>query len=186
MKYNTIEVKSEMLNAGFSIYLLEIERENSEKLFYIGMTGDNYYPRARGAFYRIAGHLESNSKSTQNQLHKALTMRGIVNKKTGVFKKDLKIKMHHFAIEGFNPWSYTKILNKKFMQRLKNREDKNYGEYEDYKKGYLKIRELESALIFTFSNDERLINKDIKKDATCEHNDYDEITKKIGSIMKID
>ncbi len=69
--YNTLEIPGSFLVPGFSIYVLEIRKEK-EKWFYIGMTGDPYYPSARAAFHRISGHLELSSRSTQNQLQIAL------------------------------------------------------------------------------------------------------------------
>ena len=52
--------------------------DRKQKWYYIGMTGDPYYPSARAAFHRISGHLELSSSSTQNQLQIALKENGIV------------------------------------------------------------------------------------------------------------
>ena len=96
--YNTLEIPGSFLVPGFSIYVLEIRKEN-EKWFYIGMTGDPHYPSARAAFPRIAGHLELSTRSTQNQLRIAM------KEKLGVLTDDdfkkTTIKMHHYPIEGF-------------------------------------------------------------------------------------
>lgn len=75
--YSTLEIPGSFLVPGFSIYVLEIRKEK-EKWFYIGMTGDPYYPYARAAFHRISGHLELSSRSRQNQLRIALRENKIV------------------------------------------------------------------------------------------------------------
>ena len=97
MGYNSLEIPGSLLIPGFSIYLLEIKREQ-DKWFYIGMTGDPHYPSARAAFHRISGHLELLRRSTQNQLRHALKGLGIISDDD---YRQITIKMYHFAIEGF-------------------------------------------------------------------------------------
>ena len=84
--YNTLEIPGSFLVPGFSIYVLEIRKEK-EKWFYIGMTGDPYYPPARAAFHRISGHLELSRGSTQNQLMLAFKKAGSMEDAED-FKKD--------------------------------------------------------------------------------------------------
>ena len=99
--YDTLEIKGNMLMPGFSIYLLEI-RDRGKLFYYVGMTGDPYFPSARSAFHRLSGHLELTANSTQNQL--------IIGIKEQMELKDedfvnLQIKMHHFPISGFIKWN---------------------------------------------------------------------------------
>lgn len=151
MKYNTIEITGALLKAGFSIYLFEIRHEG-KTYFYIGMTGDPFYPSARSGVHRLSGHLELNPKSTQNQLWEAL-------KKQKVKESDLdslKIIMHHFEIPGFKTWQGS----------LKNKKKGDFDgdpNYEAYKVNQTKVLALEKALIYRFKQQkdskEILLNK---------------------------
>ncbi len=135
--YNTLEIPGSFLVPGFSIYVLEIKK-GKKKYFYIGMTGDPYYPSARAAFHRISGHLELNRRSTQNQLMLALREMGIKNDKD--FEK-INIKMYHYPIKGFKKYS-EELLDNETMQQLKQTQ-----EYKDYKKLQQQVLALENALI---------------------------------------
>src|ERR1039458_3192357 len=98
--YQSLAVPGSFLLPGFSIYLLEIDlKKNGEKnkWFYIGMTGDPFYPSARAPFHRISGHLELSKHSTQNQLMVALRKQGVDENDYN----DLTINMHHYAIDGY-------------------------------------------------------------------------------------
>jgi len=161
--YNTLEIPGSFLVPGFSIYVLEISGvfdklisdeysdtiNKKQKWFYIGMTGDPYYPSARAAFHRISGHLELSSRSTQNQLQIALKESKIVKDDKDLEK--LNIKMHHFPIKGFNRIT-DKLLSTDTMIQLKRT-----PAYKNYQKQRQKILVLENALIFELKD--KLLNK---------------------------
>jgi hypothetical protein len=146
--YNTLEIPGSFLVPGFSVYVLEIRKEK-EKWFYIGMTGDPYYPSARAAFHRISGHLELSNRSTQNQLQIALKENKIVTDDKDLEK--LTIKMHHFPLKGFKRIT-DKMLNNETMKPLIKTQA-----YKDYQKMRQKILALENALIFELKDN--LLNK---------------------------
>ena len=139
---NELEIKGDLLNPGFSIYLLKITLLN-KTYFYIGMTGDPYYPSARSAFHRIAGHLELNKRSTQNRLHRALNKKGI---KTNADRKELNIKMYHFPIEGFVEWPHDDMS----ADTIRNNENSKH--YSNYKEVQKKVCSLENAIIIHLNN----------------------------------
>jgi len=145
--YNCLEIPGSFLVPGFSIYVLEIKKEQ-EKWFYIGMTGDPHYPSARAAFHRISGHLELNRRSTQNQLMIALKKLDIEDAED--FKK-ITIKMYHYPIAGFKKIT-DKLLNNETVKQLKPTD-----EYKSYKTVQKKVLELENALIFRLKD--KLLNK---------------------------
>lgn len=66
-KYNTIEIDGALFNDGFSIYLMELT-DGSNTFYYVGMTGDSYYPSVRSAFHRLGGHFDRAAHYKQNQL----------------------------------------------------------------------------------------------------------------------
>jgi hypothetical protein len=149
-----LRIDGRFLVPGFSIYVLEIECRNkkySGKYFYVGMTGDNYYPSARSALHRLAGHIDKANFSTQNQLLKGL--KTIFIKKgegdrelTDSELKSLNIIMHYYPIKGFKKWKWgmgQEIIKSK----------KETKEYLDYKKIQEQVSELEKALIECFRAD---------------------------------
>ena len=146
-KYNIIEFRGELLFPGFSIYLFEIIKD-SEKHFYIGMTGDNHYPSARSILHRLAGHIDLLKHSTQNQL--IVGVKNLFNKKldedlTLAELKTLNIKLHHWPIEGFVKWGNSM-----------NNINKSLNEYKKYKEIQQKVLALENKLIHDFET--RLFN----------------------------
>lgn len=147
--YNKLEINGALLIPSFSIYLLEIVYKE-ERLFYIGMTGDNFYPSARAAFHRISGHLELAERSTQNQLKLALESKGIIGEEL----RNTKILMYHFPIGGFKKWEVNEgSMKAEFINQAKETEHKDYIEY---KENQNKVLVLENALIFKFK--EKLVN----------------------------
>lgn len=146
--HNTLEIPGSFLVPGFCIYVLEIVKEK-QKWFYIGMTGDPYYPSARAAFHRISGHLEISKRSTQNQLRIAL------KEKLGIATDDdlrkVTIKMHHFPIPGFKRITEKQLSNETMKQLVKTQA------YNDYQKFRKKILALENVLIFELKD--KLLNK---------------------------
>ena len=170
--FNTFEIPVSFLVPGFSIYVLEIRKEK-EKWFYIGMTGDPYYPSARAAFHRISGHLELSSRSTQNQLQIALKENKII--KDDKDFKMIMIKMYHFPIEGFKKIT-NEILNDATVRQLKTT-----PEYKHYKAAQQKVLALENALIFRLKD--KLLNKTIGKNIKQEDIPYPEIYKTIIELV---
>jgi hypothetical protein len=144
--YNCISIPGKVLHPGFSIYLFEILHGN-EKYFYVGMTGDNFYPSARSAFHRLSGHFDLAGNSTQNQLLTALKSIKQID-----FEADenLIIKMHHFAIPGFTKW-------KGSLKGVKKGDLENDKDYSEYKKIQREVLALENTLIFCFQD--KLLNK---------------------------
>ena len=146
--FNTLEIPGSFLIPGFSIYVLEIVKEK-QKWFYIGMTGDPYYPSARAAFHRISGHLELSERSTQNQLQNAI--KAILKIKDERELASLKIKMHHFPIPGFGRITDQPLSVETMQQLVLTRR------YKKYKDQQQKVLALENALIYELKN--KLLNK---------------------------
>lgn len=152
--YKKLEISGSMLVPGFSIYMLEIIYKG-EKLFYIGMTGDPFYPSARAAFHRISGHLELSKHSTQNQLMLALRLKGI---KDDEYHK-ISITMHHYPIDGFKKWPYAD------MKADTIKSNKKTSAYIEYQKVQQKVENLEDALIYELrKNNINILNKTDGKD----------------------
>ena len=170
--YDTLEIPGTFLVPGFSIYVLEIKKEN-EKWFYIGMTGDPHYPSARAAFHRISGHLELSKRSTQNQL------RIVLSKELGIEDdKDLEkitIKMYDYPIGGFKKIT-DKTLDDELVKQLKPTEA-----YKGYKTIQQKVLALENALIFELKD--KLLNKTKGKKIGKEGIPYPEIYKSITELV---
>jgi len=170
--YNTLEIPGSFLVPGFSIYVLEIRKEN-EKWFYIGMAGDPHYPSARAAFPRIAGHLELSSRSTQNQLRIAM------QEKLGITTDDdfrkITINMHHYPIVGFK-----KITNKTLDDETV-KELKQTAAYKEYKIIQRKVLALENVVIFDLKD--KLLNKTKGKKIKVEEIHYPEVYKSIIEMV---
>lgn len=170
--YNTLEIAGTFLVPGFSIYVLEIKKEN-EKWFYIGMTGDPHYPSARAAFHRISGHLELSKRSTQNQLRIALSKElGIIDDKD---LEKITIKMYHYPIEGFKKIT-DKTLDDELVKQLKPTEA-----YKEYKTIQQKVLALENLLIFELKD--KLLNKTKGKKISKEGIPYPEIYQSIKQLV---
>lgn len=171
--YSSIEIPGSFLVPGFSIYVLEVIKEK-HKWFYIGMTGDPYYPSARSAFHRISGHFELSKRSTQNQMQIAL--KEVVGVQNDEELAALKIIMYHFPIPGYRKMTEETLLPIT-IQKLKKS-----GEYEDYKRTQRLVSALEKALIFE-SGDKRL-NKTKGKQTSIDEIPFPNIYKKILEIIK--
>jgi len=174
--YNKLEIKGSLLVPGFSIYLFEIVGKG-KPLYYVGMTGDPFYPSARAAFHRISGHLELTSHSTQNQIMKALKQKFGAAELETIFPK-LIITMHHYPIGGFEKWKYESLSADDVK---KHRTEK---EYVEYKKRQTVIEEFEDFLIFELREriGDRLLNKTEGKSAVLKVEFkplYDDIIDKI-------
>lgn len=145
--YSCIEFSGLALYPTFSIYLFEIAK-GEETFYYIGMTGDGHYPSARSILHRLAGHIDLGKKSTQSQFITALKKQ--VFKSEGKLTEEelasLHIKLHHWAIPGFEAWEGD----------LRNL-DKNSEAYRKYKNAQNSVMFLEKKIIGDFGK--RLLNK---------------------------
>ena len=149
--YSSIEFSGLALHPGFSIYLIEIAR-GGKRFCYVGMTGDGHYPSARSILHRLAGHIDLGKQSTQSQLMKGIREQVFENKET-LTKEDwasLQIKLHHWAIDGFEPW-------KGDLKKLNTFDPR----YLDYQKKQKQVLALEQKIISDFG--EILLNKRIRK-----------------------
>ncbi len=170
--YNSLEFNGSFLIPGFSIYLLEIEK-STNRYFYIGMTGDSFYPSARAAFHRLSGHLEKGKNSTQNQLWIALSENLMIKNIKEL--NTINIKMHHFPIDGFNEWSYGNLRHETIKEKRETEE------YRQYKIVQEEVAILENDLICNFKK--YLINKSNKL-GPVEHLDkYESIYSDIKKII---
>jgi hypothetical protein len=97
MKSNLLEIPGSMLIPSFSVYLYHFKHPLGD-YYYVGMTGDNYYPSARSAIHRLSGHFELQKRSTQNQLNKKIIELGGEQ-----WIKDVIITYRHWPINGFAP-----------------------------------------------------------------------------------
>ncbi|HBF18786.1 MAG TPA: hypothetical protein DDW81_01750 [Cryomorphaceae bacterium] len=177
LKYNQLQIPGAMLLPGFSIYLLELNIQG-EKQYYVGMTGDPYYPSARAAFHRISGHLELLDRSTQNQLKKVLDKLELTDEDIA----DVNIIMHHFPIEGYQKWELTKSFKKEEMERVRNS-----AEYGAYKKRQRQIKALEDALIYGLkkSGQVHILNKTRGKKGNVQP-EFEGLVASIGEVLKLD
>lgn len=135
-KCNTIEIDGVLFNDGFSVYLMELV-DGDNTFYYVGMTGDHYYPSARSAFHRLGGHFDKALHSTQNQIGAHIGHRDSY--------EGLKLRMHHFPIEGYE--RIEGVSNKKG--------DENYfggshyeKEYASYKAAQTEVAKLEKHIIY--------------------------------------
>ena len=145
--YDKFEMNGSFLIPGFSIYLLEIIK-GKKRFFYIGMTGDPFYPSARAAFHRLSGHLEKTKTSTQNQLWNALRDKAGIQNPIDFAK--LCIKMHHFPIKGFTKWTGENMHHESIKESVMTKE------YLDYKKIQGEVLTLEKSLINAFASPQLL------------------------------
>lgn len=153
INYSCLKFNGDLLNPSFSIYLFEIKK-GSKKYFYIGMTGDNHYPSARSILHRLSGHIDLSKRSTQSQFLiriKDLFGKGESEYLTLNELKSLHIKLHHWAITGFERWKgEMKLLNK------------NTPEYEAYDEKRKRVSNLENKMINDFAG-KHLLNKTTAK-----------------------
>jgi hypothetical protein len=90
-----IDGKKQFKNS-YSIYIIEIEYNRINKYFYIGQTGDRNHKSARPPFFRLSGHLNTQEKSTENQIYKGIVEQ--ILKLDWNNKEDLRIKVNNFLI----------------------------------------------------------------------------------------
>lgn len=123
--------------------------------YYVGMTGDNYYPSARSAFHRLAGHFDRASRTTQRQLGN-----GIDRQLANYNLNDLVIKMHHYAIDGFVP--IEGASNKKGPDHFSK--PKFTEQYAAYRTRRSAVHQLEQYVIHLFHQaDVKVFNKNVRQ-----------------------
>ena len=95
MKKNKIVIDGkEQFKQAYLIYIIEIDHNNSDKYYYIGQTGDRNYKSARPPFLRLAGHLSTQEKTTENQLYKGIAEQ--ILKQSWLNKEELQKKQMIF------------------------------------------------------------------------------------------
>lgn len=175
--YNKLEFSGAMLKPGFSVYLFVITARK-KKFYYVGMTGDGFYPSARSAIHRLSGHFELRNKSTQNQMKKVFFTE---NEGWGVSS----VAMYHFPIKGFRPLSgKKKNINSGKLKGKKK--EKN----EIYKETRKKVHDFEEYLIYRLRKKmtERCLNKTKEprkiKDYEIRTIEFKKIKSKLLSLVK--
>lgn len=71
----TLAFSGQVLRRGFWLYVWEIQPPNSERIYYVGRTGDSSSPNAQSPFSRMSHHLGFNRRS--NVLRRHLEKRNI-------------------------------------------------------------------------------------------------------------
>lgn len=100
MNYYKISIDGKQFEKHYLIYIIQL-RHQSKKYYYVGQTGDRHYKTARPAFRRLAGHLEDQGYSTQNQLYKAI-MEQILKRRSeakGSFSNELKAEVSTYLVQ---------------------------------------------------------------------------------------
>jgi hypothetical protein len=67
-----ITLNGRQFKKGYLIYVIRLTDGEGNTFYYIGQTGDRNHLTARPPFRRLAGHLEDQKSSTQNQLYKGI------------------------------------------------------------------------------------------------------------------
>ncbi len=96
-----ISIAGKQFEKHYLIYIIQLRHQSKKTYYYIGQTGDRHYKTARPAFRRLAGHLEDQGHSTQNQLYKAIVQR-ILKKSSGEkgsFSNELKSEVSSYLVQ---------------------------------------------------------------------------------------
>lgn len=158
MNYNLLEFSGKMLLPSFSVYLYHFKHPNGN-FYYVGMTGDNYYPSARSAIHRLSGHFELQKRSTQNQLNKRIIEMGGEN-----WINEVDIRYFHWPIKGFKP-----VLNDKSTFHPSILDNSQISAYERFLSRRREVLALEKHLISVtkLKVDDRCWNKAVSLDSKC-------------------
>lgn len=68
----SFQLNGDLLTSAYGVYIIEFTHPETEKIYYVGQTGDAKHISARSPFYRLAAHLQHLKSSTQNQVNKGL------------------------------------------------------------------------------------------------------------------
>jgi hypothetical protein len=66
-----IEIQPEWFRHAYYVYFVTL-LDDDRRMVYVGMTGDRKHRMARSPFYRMAGHFNQLSTSTENQIIKGI------------------------------------------------------------------------------------------------------------------
>lgn len=172
-KYQMLEIPGSFLIPSFSIYLFVITT-SKEVLYYLGMTGDNYYPSARSAIHRLSGHFDKTKESTQNQLCQA-----IIDREIDIYNAN--ITMHNWMIEGFESWG--KSLKAFSTRELRGSDVENYQKYKERQRQVLQLEQFLINRILEKVN-VRCLNKAVIAKQIGFENEFFDIINKVDTIVK--
>jgi len=110
--YKIIIDGKEQFRNLYSIYIVEIESKGFDKYFYIGQTGDRAHKSARPPFYRLSGHLNTQEKSTENQIYKGIVEQ--ILKLNWEKKDEVKEKANNFLINSIITMTVYPIFEYKY------------------------------------------------------------------------
>jgi hypothetical protein len=174
-----------LLKQGFSIYVFRLSR-GVKRYYYVGMTGDQYYPSARSAVHRLSGHLEVNSRSTQDQLIQSLStivygLENVADLKNNTLI-DLEIEFFHFPVKGYVNWNHG--FDHELLRKASDEKNKHYKEYSNYKMLQKKLFELEKSVIYWASNNKfKVLNKSIPTEQNDAPGEYKSIYEEAISVF---
>ena len=176
MEYSEIVIDGKIqFKKSYLIYIIELNHNNENKYYYIGQTGDRNYITARPPFLRLAGHLNSQKSSTENQIYKGIAEK--ILKLNWNKKDELKEKVNDFLIHTIITMSIFSIMD------FDNNIDKK-----GHEENRIKTEEIENELILKFIEkygNDNIINKKYNKKRNCsdENNIYvNKILKKLNEI----
>jgi hypothetical protein len=98
-KYHFILNGAECFRCAYTVYIIEIKHNQNGSFYYIGQTGDKKYKSARAPFYRLAGHLNEQNKSTENQVYKGIVYKILKMDWSNENKEFIKNKVNEYLIQ---------------------------------------------------------------------------------------
>jgi hypothetical protein len=122
-----ITLEGNYLKSVYCVYIIELQHQSDEPLFYIGQTGDNAHKTARPAFRRLVGHLDNLNSSTQNQIYKHIAKKLLGKRDTSLkytstekaiiekYFSESVLTMHVYPLENFD-YDSTKEEHKRKRQ----------------------------------------------------------------------
>jgi hypothetical protein len=153
LKRIDINIPNDWLQSGYFVYVAKINYRKKTFL-YVGQTGDNNHPTARGPLYRISGHISKTASSDENQIIKGL-------------RRELKIKDDdHVMLE--------KVLGEMdFSYSFWKISDFNYADTDDTKTNKRKQTQLiEHNVIWHLQNQFTLFNGEVKTEVSDGNRKY--------------
>lgn len=175
MDYYKISINGRQFEKHYLIYIIQLRHQSKKTYYYVGQTGDRHYKTARPAFRRLAGHLEDQSRSTQNQLYKAIVEQ-ILKKSPGPkqsFSNELKAEVSNFLVQSDIDMHVFPVLQF----------DENVGQ-ELHRQNVLYVESVEKHLIQKLTSllgSDSILNK--KKDRPASVNDTEMVAQEILSMV---
>ena len=158
MEFSKIVIDGKIqFKKSYLIYIIELNHNNVNKYYYIGQTGDRNYITARPPFLRLAGHLNSQESSTENQIYKGIAEK-ILNLDWNR-KDELKTKVNDFLIHTIITMSIFPIMD------FDNNIDKKKHE-----ENRIKTEGIENELILKYIEKygcDNILNKKYNKNSNC-------------------